>query len=87
MGEYGESGPSRLLPQYVDFRGSRGTLCQIIVLTLCSQMIVGTVAIRGAHLQLEPPALQEFEDAYEMFNSAAQSNLRAARAIVRDSNS
>ena len=47
-------------------------------------MIVGTVAIRGVHLPLEPPALQEFEAVCEMFESAAQSNIRAALATVRD---
>ncbi|KAJ3549432.1 hypothetical protein NMY22_g887 [Coprinellus aureogranulatus] len=48
--------------------------------TFTAAMIVGTVAIRGTHLQFEPPALQELEATCEMFESAAESNIRAALA-------
>ncbi|KIK68330.1 hypothetical protein GYMLUDRAFT_214882 [Collybiopsis luxurians FD-317 M1] len=44
-------------------------------------VIVGTVATRGIHLNLEPRALEQFESAYEVFRSAAKISNRAARAL------
>ncbi|KAG6808486.1 hypothetical protein H0H92_003983 [Tricholoma furcatifolium] len=54
-------------------------------LAFSSAVIVGTIAIRGAHLNLSPPALEEFEAAFSMFRDAAQTSSRAARALVRTS--
>ncbi|KAG7445199.1 uncharacterized protein BT62DRAFT_933002 [Guyanagaster necrorhizus] len=44
-------------------------------------VVVGTVAIRGAHMNLEPTALEEFEASCTMFRSAADTSPRAARAL------
>jgi hypothetical protein len=44
-------------------------------------VIVGTVATRGGHLNLEPQAFEQFEAAYEVFHSAAEISYRAARAL------
>jgi hypothetical protein len=46
-------------------------------------VIVGTVAARGAHLNLEPRALEQFEAACEVFRGAAEISNRAAKALVR----
>ncbi|KAF5392896.1 hypothetical protein D9757_000804 [Collybiopsis confluens] len=43
-------------------------------------VIVGTVATRGAHLNLEPQALEQFGSACEVFRNAAEISNRAARA-------
>jgi len=50
-------------------------------LAFSAAIIIGTVAIRGQHLNLEPPALEEFESGYTMFRSAAETSNRAARAM------
>ncbi|KAJ3503887.1 hypothetical protein NLJ89_g8234 [Agrocybe chaxingu] len=44
-------------------------------------VIVGTVAIRGVHLNLKPPPLDEFEAIFKVFTSAAETSSRAARAL------
>ncbi|KAF8653676.1 hypothetical protein AX16_003827 [Volvariella volvacea WC 439] len=44
-------------------------------------IIVGTVAIRGRHLNLQPPALVEFELSCSIFEQAAEISSRAARAM------
>lgn len=49
----------------------------------CVQVIVGTVAIRGLHLNLSPPAFEQFQNACIVFESAAETSSRAARALVR----
>ncbi|KAG6816394.1 hypothetical protein H0H87_006306 [Tephrocybe sp. NHM501043] len=49
---------------------------------LLSRVIVGTVAIRGVHLDLQPPAFGEFESACTMFRDAAETSSRAARALL-----
>ncbi|KAJ7594047.1 hypothetical protein C8J56DRAFT_426624 [Mycena floridula] len=48
---------------------------------LTAALIVGTVAIKGPHLNLEPPALEQFEAACRVFQSAAQTSSRAARSL------
>ncbi|KAF8892927.1 hypothetical protein BD779DRAFT_1609955 [Infundibulicybe gibba] len=45
-------------------------------------VVVGTVAIRGLALRLEPSALHEFQSACTTFRQAARTNSRAARAMV-----
>ncbi|KNZ81115.1 hypothetical protein J132_03107 [Termitomyces sp. J132] len=50
-------------------------------LAFSAAVIVGTVAIRGIHLNLEPPAFEEFESACMMFQGAADTSNRAARAM------
>ncbi|KAF8077997.1 hypothetical protein FPV67DRAFT_1557423 [Lyophyllum atratum] len=52
-------------------------------LAFSATIIIGTVAIRAIHLDLEPPAFEEFESACVMFRSAAETSNRAARAMVR----
>ncbi|KAF5384413.1 hypothetical protein D9615_003300 [Tricholomella constricta] len=49
--------------------------------TFTAAVIIGTVAIHGVHLDLEPPAFEEFESACVMFRSAAETSSRAARAL------
>ncbi|KAF5352033.1 hypothetical protein D9758_009454 [Tetrapyrgos nigripes] len=44
-------------------------------------VIVGTVATRGFHLNLEPPALEQFDAAYTVFKNAAEISNRAAKAL------
>ncbi|KAF9078563.1 hypothetical protein BDP27DRAFT_1440995 [Rhodocollybia butyracea] len=44
-------------------------------------VIVGTVAARGAHLNLEPRALEQFEAACDVFRRAAEISPRAAKAL------
>jgi len=51
-------------------------------LKLC-QVIVGTLAIRGVHLNLNPSPLQEFDAICKVFVAAAETSNRAARALVR----
>lgn len=46
------------------------------------QVVVGTVATRGTHLNLHPPALEQFQSACEVFRSAAEISTRAAKALV-----
>ncbi|KAG6840321.1 hypothetical protein H0H93_004705 [Arthromyces matolae] len=48
-------------------------------------VVVGTVAIKGLHLDLKPPAFEEFEAACAIFRDAAQTSSRAARADVSSS--
>ncbi|GLB35003.1 putative fungal specific transcription factor [Lyophyllum shimeji] len=50
-------------------------------LAFSATVIIGTVAIRGIHLNSEPPAFEEFESACAMFRSAAETSSRAARAM------
>ncbi|KAK0484537.1 hypothetical protein IW261DRAFT_1457256 [Armillaria novae-zelandiae] len=50
-------------------------------LAFTAAVVVGTVAIRGAHMNLEPIALEEFEAACTLFRSAADTSPRAARAL------
>ncbi|THU97620.1 hypothetical protein K435DRAFT_819108 [Dendrothele bispora CBS 962.96] len=45
-------------------------------------VIVGTVATRGFHLNLEPPALEQFASACNVFQNAAETSNRAAKAFV-----
>ncbi|TFK31500.1 hypothetical protein BDQ12DRAFT_618804 [Crucibulum laeve] len=45
-------------------------------------VIVGTVAIRGLHLNLRPAPLEEFEAICLVFRNAAEVSSRAARALV-----
>ncbi|KAF8958939.1 hypothetical protein BDZ97DRAFT_1428180 [Flammula alnicola] len=49
--------------------------------TFSAAVIVGTVAIRGVHLNLKPTPLEEFEAICKIFTSAAQTSSRAARAL------
>ncbi|KAK7461100.1 hypothetical protein VKT23_009029 [Stygiomarasmius scandens] len=44
-------------------------------------VIVGTVAARGFHLNLEPPALEAFNAACNVFKDAAEISNRAAKAL------
>ncbi|EDR10520.1 uncharacterized protein LACBIDRAFT_317008 [Laccaria bicolor S238N-H82] len=50
--------------------------------TFSAAVVVGTVAIRGAHMNLIPPPLQEFEAICKVFSEAAQTSNRAERALV-----
>lgn len=50
-------------------------------LAFSATVIIGTVAIRGIHLNLDPPAFEEFQSACVMFRSAAETSSRAARAM------
>ncbi|KAG6864818.1 hypothetical protein C0991_006939 [Blastosporella zonata] len=50
-------------------------------LAFSAAVIVGTVAIRGMHLDLQPPAFKEFESACIVFRDAAETSSRAARAM------
>ncbi|KAF9467158.1 hypothetical protein BDZ94DRAFT_1305645 [Collybia nuda] len=50
-------------------------------LAFSAAVIVGTVATRGIHLGLNPPAFEEFESSCAMFRSAAETSSRAARAM------
>ncbi|KAJ7130227.1 hypothetical protein C8R44DRAFT_699355 [Mycena epipterygia] len=52
-------------------------------LAFSAAVIVGTLAIRGINLELDPPALEQFQVACTMFRSAAETSSRAARALVR----
>ncbi|KAK0205495.1 hypothetical protein DFS33DRAFT_1328864 [Desarmillaria ectypa] len=54
---------------------------RIWTLAFTAAVVVGTIAIRGAHMNLEPTALEEFEAACTMFRSAAETSPRAARAL------
>ncbi|KAF8884213.1 hypothetical protein CPB84DRAFT_172899 [Gymnopilus junonius] len=45
-------------------------------------VIVGTIAIRGVHLNLQPPPLTEFEAICKVFESASETSSRAARAMA-----
>ncbi|RDB23841.1 putative transcriptional regulatory protein C1F7.11c [Hypsizygus marmoreus] len=50
-------------------------------LAFSATIIIGTIAIRGLHLNLSPPAFEQFESACEIFGSAAETSSRAARAM------
>lgn len=50
-------------------------------LAFSAAIIVGSVAIRGRHLNLKPPALEVFNSACIMFRAAAEVSSRAARAM------
>lgn len=50
------------------------------------QLVVGTVAMRGPDFGLSPPPLEQFEVACSVFQSAAETNSRAARALVHPQN-
>ncbi|KAF9034692.1 hypothetical protein BDZ89DRAFT_1062420 [Hymenopellis radicata] len=64
---------------------TRPALCariwRIWSLAFTAAVVVGTVAIRGAHLNLQPLPLEQFETAFRVFKSAAQISSRAARAL------
>lgn len=47
------------------------------------QVIVGTIAVKGVHLNLQPPPLAEFEAICKIFENASETSNRAARAMVR----
>ncbi|PPQ92520.1 hypothetical protein CVT25_010353 [Psilocybe cyanescens] len=49
--------------------------------TFSAAVIVGTLAIRGSHLNLKPPPLEQFESISKIFTSAAETSSRAARAM------
>ncbi|KAF8802362.1 hypothetical protein BYT27DRAFT_7173121 [Phlegmacium glaucopus] len=49
--------------------------------TFSAAMIVGTAAIRGVHLNLQPPPLEEFEAILKLFSDASETSSRAARAL------
>ncbi|KAJ7704352.1 hypothetical protein B0H17DRAFT_921443 [Mycena rosella] len=51
-------------------------------LAFSAAVVVGTLAIRGINLELDPPPLQQFQTACNMFRSAAETSSRAARALV-----
>lgn len=55
--------------------------CYINNLAL-NQVVVGTVAARG--VRVDPDPLHRLQDAYYMFQSAAETSNRAARALVSD---
>ncbi|KAJ7028724.1 hypothetical protein C8F04DRAFT_963706 [Mycena alexandri] len=52
-------------------------------LAFSAAVVVGTLAIRGINLNLEPPPLEQFQTACNMFRTAAETSSRAARALVR----
>lgn len=52
-------------------------------LAFSAAVVVGTLAIRGINLNLEPPPLKQFQIACNMFRTAAETSSRAARALVR----
>uniref|UniRef100_A0A8H8CI67 Xylanolytic transcriptional activator regulatory domain-containing protein n=1 Tax=Psilocybe cubensis TaxID=181762 RepID=A0A8H8CI67_PSICU len=49
--------------------------------TFSAAVIVGTLAIRGSHLNLKPPPLEQFESIFKIFVSAAETSSRAARSL------
>ncbi|KAF8180107.1 hypothetical protein BJ912DRAFT_855397 [Pholiota molesta] len=55
---------------------------RIWTFTFSAAVIVGTIAIRGVHLNMKPPPLEEFEEICKIFVSAAETSSRAARALV-----
>ncbi|KAJ7756952.1 hypothetical protein B0H16DRAFT_1537516 [Mycena metata] len=50
-------------------------------LAFSAAVVVGTLAIRGINLNLEPPPLKQFQIACNMFRTAAETSSRAARAL------
>ncbi|KAJ7481536.1 hypothetical protein FB451DRAFT_1030501 [Mycena latifolia] len=54
-------------------------------LAFSAAVVVGTLAIRGINLELDPPPLEQFQTACNLFRSAAETSSRAARALVRRS--
>ncbi|KAJ6588378.1 hypothetical protein B0H19DRAFT_922527 [Mycena capillaripes] len=52
-------------------------------LAFSAAVVIGTLAIRGINLNLDPPPLEKFQVACNMFRSAAETSSRAARALVR----
>ncbi|KAK7028823.1 hypothetical protein VNI00_014836 [Paramarasmius palmivorus] len=44
-------------------------------------VVVGTVAMRGLHLNLNPPAIEQLQLTCKVFRSAAATNSRAAKAL------
>ncbi|KAF7366690.1 putative transcriptional regulatory protein C1F7.11c [Mycena sanguinolenta] len=44
-------------------------------------LVIGTLAIRGTNLNLDPPPLERFQVACNMFRGAAETSSRAARAL------
>ncbi|KAJ7075114.1 hypothetical protein B0H15DRAFT_934829 [Mycena belliarum] len=50
-------------------------------LAFSAAVVVGTLAIRGINLQLNPLPLEKFQTACNMFRSAAETSSRAARAL------
>ncbi|KAJ7628452.1 hypothetical protein FB45DRAFT_748903 [Roridomyces roridus] len=51
-------------------------------LAFSASVVIGTLAIRGINLDLDPPPLERFEIACNIFRSAAETSSRAARALV-----
>ncbi|KAJ7337354.1 hypothetical protein DFH08DRAFT_705678 [Mycena albidolilacea] len=52
-------------------------------LAFSAAVVIGTLAIRGINLNLDPPPLERFQVACDMFRQAAETSSRAARALVR----
>ncbi|KAJ6463916.1 hypothetical protein C8R45DRAFT_503300 [Mycena sanguinolenta] len=52
-------------------------------LAFSAAVVIGTLAIRGTNLNLDPPPLERFQVACNVFRSAAETSSRAARALVR----
>jgi hypothetical protein len=52
-------------------------------LAFSAAVVIGTLAIRGINLNLDPPPLERFQVACDMFRKAAETSSRAARALVR----
>ncbi|KAF9557805.1 hypothetical protein CPC08DRAFT_668314 [Agrocybe pediades] len=51
--------------------------------TFSAAVIVGTLAIKGLHLNLQPQPFQEFDAICKVFTVAAEISSRAARALVK----
>ncbi|KIM36145.1 hypothetical protein M413DRAFT_78578 [Hebeloma cylindrosporum] len=52
--------------------------------TFSAALVVGTAAIRGVQLHLDPAPLAEFEATCNFFANASETSNRAARALVRN---
>ncbi|KAJ7253061.1 hypothetical protein B0H12DRAFT_1017793 [Mycena haematopus] len=52
-------------------------------LAFSAAVVVGTLAIRGINLNLNPPPLERFQVACDLFGRAAETSSRAACALVR----
>ncbi|KAJ7672609.1 hypothetical protein DFH06DRAFT_96982 [Mycena polygramma] len=50
-------------------------------LAFSAAVVIGTLAIRGMNLDLDPPPLEKFQVACNMFRNAAETSSRAARAL------
>ncbi|KAF8237437.1 hypothetical protein L208DRAFT_1247461 [Tricholoma matsutake] len=67
--------------QYFKQRLLCARVWRIWSLAFSAAVIVGTIAIRGHHLNLTPPAFEVFDSACAMFKNAAETSSRAARAM------